>query len=53
MIAFVPLQPPVVWNGYELVPPSALRMVLVLVSVALAIAIFYKELLVILRPRTG
>lgn len=45
-IAFVPLQPPVVWNGYELGPPSALRMVLVLVSVALAIAIFYKELVV-------
>ena len=45
-IAFVPLQPPVVWNGYELGPPSALRMALVLVSVALAIAIFYKELLV-------
>ena len=38
-IAFVPLQPPVVWNGYELGPPSALRMALVLVSVALAIAI--------------
>jgi len=45
-IAFVPLQPPVVWNGYELGPPSALRMVLVLMSVALAIAVFYKELLV-------
>ena len=25
-IAFVPLEPPVVWNGYELGPPSALRM---------------------------
>jgi manganese/zinc/iron transport system permease protein len=45
-IAFVPLQPPVVWNGYELGPPSALRMVLVLMAVALAIAVFYKELLV-------
>jgi manganese/zinc/iron transport system permease protein len=45
-IAFVPLEPPVVWNGYELGPPSALRMVLVLIAVALAIAVFYKELLV-------
>ena len=45
-IAFVPLEPPVVWNGYELGPPSALRMALVLTAVALAIAVFYKELLV-------
>ena len=30
-IAFVPLEPPVVWNGYALGPPSALRMALVLV----------------------
>ena len=45
-IAFVPLEPPVVWNGYELGPPSALRMALVLMAVALAIAVFYKELLV-------
>jgi manganese/zinc/iron transport system permease protein len=45
-IAFVPLQPPVVWKGYELGPPSALRMLLVLMAVALAIAVFYKELLV-------
>ena len=45
-IAFVPLEPPVVWNGRELGPPSVLRMALVLLSVALAIAVFYKELLV-------
>ena len=45
-IAFVPLEPPVVWNGYELGPPSALRMALVLTAVAGAIAVFYKELLV-------
>ena len=45
-IAFVPLEPPVVWNGYELGPPSALRMALVLIAVAVAITVFYKELLV-------
>jgi manganese/zinc/iron transport system permease protein len=45
-IAFVPLEPPLVWNGHELGPPSALRMAAVLVAVALAIAVFYKELLV-------
>ncbi|HEY5707375.1 MAG TPA: metal ABC transporter permease [Terrimicrobiaceae bacterium] len=45
-IAFVPLEPPVVWDGRELGPPSALRMALVLTAVALAIALFYKELLV-------
>jgi manganese/zinc/iron transport system permease protein len=36
----------VVWSGYELGPPSALRMVLVLAAVALSVAAFYKELLV-------
>jgi manganese/zinc/iron transport system permease protein len=45
-IAFVPLEPPVVWNGWELGPPSALRMALVLVMIVLAIFAFYKELLV-------
>jgi len=45
-IAFVPLEPAVVWNGYELGPPSALRMALVLLAVALVIWVFYKELLV-------
>ncbi len=45
-IAFVPLEPPVIWSGYELGPPSVLRMALVLISVAVAIAVFYKELLV-------
>ena len=45
-IAFVPLEPPVVWNGYSLGPPSALRMIVVFVVVILAIAAFYKELLV-------
>ena len=36
-IAFVPLEPPVVWNGYSLGPPSALRMMAVFVVVVLAI----------------
>jgi manganese/zinc/iron transport system permease protein len=45
-IAFVPLEPPVVWNGYSLGPPSALRMIIVFGVVVLAIAAFYKELLV-------
>lgn len=45
-IAFVPLEPPVVWNGWELGPPSVVRMAAVLGLVALAIVIFYKELLV-------
>ena len=45
-IAFVPLEPPAFWNGYSLGPPSALRMVLVLAGVILAIVVFYKELLV-------
>jgi manganese/zinc/iron transport system permease protein len=45
-IAFVPLEPPLIWNGHQLGPPSALRMALVLAAVALTIAVFYKELLV-------
>ena len=45
-IAFVPLEPPVVWNGYSLGPPSALRMIVVFGVVILAIATFYRELLV-------
>ncbi len=45
-IAFVPLEPPLVWNGWELGPPSALRMAVVLCAIALAIFLFYKELLV-------
>lgn len=45
-IAFVPLEPPVIWNGLELGPPSVVRMGTVLGIVALAIVIFYKELLV-------
>jgi manganese/zinc/iron transport system permease protein len=45
-IAFVPLEPPAVWNGFVLGPPSALRMVLVLAAVVLVIVVFYKELLV-------
>jgi manganese/zinc/iron transport system permease protein len=45
-IAFIPLEPPTVWNGMEIGPPSAVRMGIVLVVVALAIAVFYKELLV-------
>lgn len=45
-IAFVGLEPPVVWNGWELGPPSVLRMGAVLLFVVLAIRVFYKELLV-------
>jgi manganese/zinc/iron transport system permease protein len=45
-IAFVPLEPPIILNGYSLGPPSALRMIVVFVVVVLAIAAFYKELLV-------
>jgi manganese/zinc/iron transport system permease protein len=45
-IAFVSLEPSFVWNGWDLGPPSVLRMAVVLGAVALAIAAFYKELLV-------
>jgi len=45
-IAFVALEPPAVWNGWVLGPPSVLRMAGVLGAIALAIAVFYKELLV-------
>lgn len=45
-IAFVPLEPPAIWNGWELGPPSVLRMAAVLAAVAAAIFVFYKELLV-------
>ncbi|MGC1482116.1 MAG: metal ABC transporter permease [Chthoniobacterales bacterium] len=45
-IAFVSLEPPVVWNGWELGPPSVLRMGLVLIGIAVAITIFYRELLI-------
>jgi manganese/zinc/iron transport system permease protein len=45
-IAFVPLEPPVVWNEYELGPPSVLRMGFVFLTVIGAISVFYKELLV-------
>lgn len=45
-IAFVSLEPPFVWNRWDLGPPSVLRMAAVLGAVALGIAVFYKELLV-------
>lgn len=45
-IAFVALEPPFVLAGLELGPPSVLRMAVVLGVIALAIAVFYKELLV-------
>lgn len=45
-IAFVPLEPPAVWRGHSLGPPSALRMAIVLAAVILTITVFYKELLV-------
>lgn len=44
-IAFVPLEPPVVWNGLEIGPPSALRIAGVLVALVAAGSVFYKELL--------
>lgn len=44
-IAFVPLEPPVIFLGWELGPPSVVRMGVVLVLVLLAIVVFYKELL--------
>ncbi|MBE2181215.1 MAG: metal ABC transporter permease [Chthoniobacterales bacterium] len=45
-IAFVPLEPPVVWGGIGLGPPSVLRMGGMLVLVLVLITAFYKELLV-------
>lgn len=45
-IAFVPLDPPLVWNGWEIGPPSVVRMGFVLAGIVLAIVVFYKELLV-------
>jgi len=45
-IAFVALEPPFVWAGWEIGPPSVLRMAVVLCVIALVIAVFYKELLV-------
>jgi manganese/zinc/iron transport system permease protein len=45
-IAFVALEPPVVWNGLQLGPPSVLRMGVVLAVILAVIVIFYKELLV-------
>jgi len=44
-IAFVPLEPPLVWFGVELGPPSVVRMFLVWVGVMGLILLFYKELL--------
>jgi manganese/zinc/iron transport system permease protein len=45
-IAFIGLEPPVMWGGWELGPPSVLRMAALLVAVVVAIGVFYKELLV-------
>lgn len=45
-IAFVPLEPPLIWNGIVLGPPSVIQMGAVLIVVGLAIIVFYKELLV-------
>lgn len=45
-IAFVPLEPPVIWGGHEIGPPSVLRMGAVFIVVLAAVAFFYKELLV-------
>lgn len=45
-IAFVPLEPRVVWMGIEWGPPSVLRMGLIFAALAVAVGIFYKELLI-------
>ena len=44
-IAFVPLEPLVVWLGHEIAPPSVLRMGLILLMVGGFIIVCYKELL--------
>ena len=45
-IAFVGIEPPLVWMGMELGPPSVMRMAVVLVALALVVMVFYKELLI-------
>ncbi len=45
-IAFVGLEPPFVWNGIEIGPPSVLRMAAICLAVVFGIVIFYKELLI-------
>lgn len=45
-IAFVALEPPVVWNGISLGPPSVLRIAGVLVALVAAGTLFHKELVV-------
>lgn len=45
-IAFVGIEPPVMWGETALGPPSVLRMLGVLIAVGALIALFYKELLV-------
>lgn len=45
-IAFVWLEPSVIWGGWELGPPSVLRMAVVLVAIGMLVLVFYKELLV-------
>jgi manganese/zinc/iron transport system permease protein len=45
-IAFISLEPPVVWHGWTLGPPSVLRMAGLFVAAVVTIVVFYKELLV-------
>jgi manganese/zinc/iron transport system permease protein len=45
-IAFVALEPPVVWNGISLGPPSVLRIAGVLVALVVGGTLFHKELVV-------
>lgn len=45
-IALIPLEPPVIWGGMALGPPSVLRMAVVTLCLALGVMFFYKELLV-------
>jgi manganese/zinc/iron transport system permease protein len=45
-IAFVPLEMPAQWFGVTLGPPSALRMLAILIGLIAVICVFYKELLI-------
>lgn len=44
-IAFVPLEPPVIFGGHEIGPPSVIRMAGVTLVLIVLVTVFYKELL--------
>ena len=44
-IAFVPLEPPVMFGGHEIGPPSVIRMAGVTLVLIVLVTVFYKELL--------